>query len=475
MKKIYRLLLLVTIMPVFAGCDNWLDVSPKTEVKETDLFSKESGFKTALLGAYIEMISPDLYGGNLTMGFMDVLAQYYNITSEESTYMPASTYDYEHADVKPIVSKIWSNMYSIIANLNNLLWNLEQRKELFTADNYSIIKGEALGLRAYLHFDLLRMYAPSYALGGDALVIPYVDKVTNVPFPQLTVKQVAENCIQDLLAAEALLKETDPIGPAFKNYSENYTNSGQDNAEYDEDGGFLRYRRERMNYYAVTTSLARIYLFLGNKGEAYKWAELAVNTPRCSSTSYVFSLYSDKLADYSDYYFNPGLDKGEQLIVPEERKNAIYETDKYGSIDNRWKEWFHEYPNSSTEYVAKYMKAADGKRPVNVSLIRGCEAYYIAAEAATEESEAFLRLNRVRQAFGISSSYDLKEEVNDLDAELYTEYRKSFVGEGQLFYYMKRKNFTSIEGVLEGNFPGLYTFPLPDTEIEFGNIANRNE
>ena len=93
MKKIYRLLLLVTIMPVFAGCDNWLDVSPKTEVKETDLFSKESGFKTALLGAYIEMISPDLYGGNLTMGFMDVLAQYYNITSEESTYMPASTYD----------------------------------------------------------------------------------------------------------------------------------------------------------------------------------------------------------------------------------------------------------------------------------------------------------------------------------------------------------------------------------------------
>ena len=50
MKKIYRLLLLVTIMPVFAGCDNWLDVSPKTEVKETDLFSKESGFKTALLG-----------------------------------------------------------------------------------------------------------------------------------------------------------------------------------------------------------------------------------------------------------------------------------------------------------------------------------------------------------------------------------------------------------------------------------------
>lgn len=302
-----------------------------------------------------------------------------------------------------------------------------------------------------------------------------MNEVTNVPFAQKTVKQVAETCIQDLLEAEALLKETDPIGPAFKSYSENYTNSGQDNAEYDEDGGFLRYRRERMNYYAVTTSLARIYLFLENKDEAYKWAELAVNSGRCSSTSYIFSLYSDKLADYSDYYFNPGLEKEEQLIIPEERKNSIYETDKYGSIDSRWKEWFHEYPNSSTEYMAKYMKASDGKRPVNVSLIAGCEAYYIAAEAATEESDAFSHLNRVRQSFGISASYNLKEGVDDLDAELYAEYRKSFVGEGQLFYYMKRKNFASIEGVVDGNFPSLYTFPLPDTEIEFGNIVNRNK
>ena len=36
-------------------------------------------------------------------------------------------------------------------------------------------------------------------------------------------------------------------------------------------------------------------------------------------------------------------------------------------------------------------------------------------------------------------------------------------------------NFASIEGVVDGNFPSLYTFPLPDTEIEFGNIVNRNK
>ena len=467
-----RRLYIWIVIFAFIGCNDWLDVSPKTEVKETDLFAKESGFKTALLGAYIELASPSLYGGNLTMGFMDVLAQYYSVTSEESTYMPMHLYDYEHADVKPIVTEIWSGLYGVIANLNNLLWNMDQRKDLFTGDNYNIIKGEALGLRAYLHFDLLRMYAPSYVLGKDALAIPYVNKVTNVPFPQLTVEQVANACISDLLEAEELLRETDPIGPNFEDYSENYTNSGMDNAEYDEDGGFLRYRRERMNYDAVTTTLARIYLYIEDNENAFDWAELAVNTGKCSSTSYIFSLYSDKLSDYSDYYFNPNLEKEEQLIIEVNKKDTIYETDKYGSIDSRLKEWFNYYPNSSTEFVSKYMKSSDGSTPVNIALIRGCEAYYIAAEAASNIEDAFERLNRVRQAFGISATYDLQAGVEDLNKELFAEYQKSFVAEGQLFYYMKRKNFSRISGVSGVTFPALYTFPIPDTEIEFGNISD---
>ena len=80
------------------------------------------------------------------------------------------------------------------------------------------------------------------------------------------------------------------------------------------------------------------------------------------------------------------------------------------------------------------MKSSDGTAPVNIPLIRGCEAYYIAAEAADKEDTAFDLLNKVRQDFGISATYDLKTGVDNLDRELYAEYRKSFVAEGQLFY-----------------------------------------
>ena len=34
---------------VFVSCDNWLDVEPKTNIDESELFSTEQGFKEVLL------------------------------------------------------------------------------------------------------------------------------------------------------------------------------------------------------------------------------------------------------------------------------------------------------------------------------------------------------------------------------------------------------------------------------------------
>lgn len=466
--KIRYMILLAGLVLLVSSCDKWLNVSPKTEVKESDLFAKESGFKTALLGQYIKMSQSSLYGGNLTMGFMDVLAQYYaEQSSEKSVYTSIQKYDYKHQDVKPIVTGIWCDMYEIIANLNNIIENVDKNKALFVGNNYSIIKGEALGLRAFLHFDLLRMYAPSYAAGKDAPAIPYVNKITNVPFPQLTVSQAAQAAIKDLLAAEELLRETDPIGPAFSKYSD----SGNDNAEYGADGGFLSYRRERMNYYAVIATLARVYLYAGDRENAFQYAEKAVATNRVTQEGEIFKLYTERLTAYSDRYFNSAIDADKKLVIPQERKELFYETSEYASIDIRGKSWFNYYPNSNEEFVSKYMKLP-GSAPINISLIRGCEVYYIASEATDNEELAYKRLNSIRNTFGISKVYDLKPG-DDLAKELYKEYRKTFVAEGQFFYYIKRKNMPQIEFSKVTDVPAVYTFPKPDNEIEFGNISDK--
>ena len=75
---------------------------------------------------------------------------------------------------------------------------------MFSGDNYRIYKGEALGLRAFLHLDLLRMFAPSYASNAQAPAIPYVMTYSTAVTPQSTVDKVLDYVIAD--AREALGK-----------------------------------------------------------------------------------------------------------------------------------------------------------------------------------------------------------------------------------------------------------------------------
>ena len=52
MKKI--LYILIGLF-VFSSCDEWLDVTPNTDVPAKDLFTTENGFTSALAGLYIVM------------------------------------------------------------------------------------------------------------------------------------------------------------------------------------------------------------------------------------------------------------------------------------------------------------------------------------------------------------------------------------------------------------------------------------
>ena len=51
------------------ACDRWFDVNPQTEVKQKELFSTDQGFYNALMGVYLNLSDPELYGGELQFGF----------------------------------------------------------------------------------------------------------------------------------------------------------------------------------------------------------------------------------------------------------------------------------------------------------------------------------------------------------------------------------------------------------------------
>ena len=61
-------------------------------------------------------------------------------------------------------AELWLKLYNEIANINNFLQYLESNGDVIVTEGYrDLMKGEALGLRAFHYFDLLRLWGPIYS------------------------------------------------------------------------------------------------------------------------------------------------------------------------------------------------------------------------------------------------------------------------------------------------------------------------
>src|SRR5436190_20992130 len=111
MKRIvYIPIALVAILFVSTGCKKWLDVSPKTEIRESILFSDEQGFKDAMIGTYTLLGGTNMYGSNLTMGMLDGMAQRYNSSATTHSFYYPARYDYTNTASKNYITAIWGGL-----------------------------------------------------------------------------------------------------------------------------------------------------------------------------------------------------------------------------------------------------------------------------------------------------------------------------------------------------------------------------
>lgn len=456
---------------LLTGCNNWLDVNPKSQVKQEVLFKSESGYQDALTGIYTIMSRTDMYGGNETMGFLDMVAQVY--TGVSSTYEDALEYNYDASIIEGIINAIWSGNYNAIANCNYILDAIDEQQDIFSVGVYEAVKAEAMALRAFLHFDLLRGFAPSYVVGAEELAIPYIDKVTNKPMSQLTVSDVLDKVVAELEEARALIKDVDPIGPAYATYTE----SDYAMDDYIQGGGFWLYRKSHLNYYGMTALLARVYLYKGDNAKAYERAKEVIDCGKfalleesqlqndegimwgalCSENEYISSLYVyDMEEGRSDLYF--GEKSSAKCYISDGRRALVFGTPGV-DIDWRNQNSFELKSGETSEYIAKYIGVN------RIPLLKLSEMYLIAAEASGDKS--YLQILRDHRGY---VNYPLADDC-DLAAEIEAEYQKEFMAEGQLFYYYKRLNYHTLPNMGD-DMSGNYIFPMPDNELEFGDVKH---
>lgn len=470
--KSYKLLLLMALVcGSFTSCKKWLDVKPSDRVTEENTFSTPQTFKKALNGVYIELNQESIYGKALSCELIDILAQYYPISDEATNNKELSKYNYTSAGNAGRFEKIWGTMYNLIANTNLIIRNSDDRREVLSDDYYGMIKGEALALRAMLHFDLFRLFGPVYTKSNTAARLPYYTDYVLLPNPVVGSVPYLEQVIKDLTDAVELLKN-DPIikyGPMG-----------------DESDAFKSYRTLRLNYYATKALLARVYLYAKENELALetakevmevqaKWfpwikAERAAED-QVFSTELLFSLQNTKRMNLFTSLFDANNVNATTVLAP--MYYVVLNAFEYERHDYRFMANLQNsvlIGSENYQIFSKYEARTDSFENQLIPMIRMSEMFYIAAETEPVKANGLKHLNVVRNNRGITSY------ASDIslfpDRLLLSEYFREFWGEGQLFYFFKRRNLKTIQdpsqeyGMLsltENN----YVVPIPEAETKY--------
>lgn len=430
-----------------ASCKKWVSQTPEPlQVDESLVFSTEKGFKDVLTGIYLQMADSTLYGRDLSIGVLSLLGRSYDQNIEPSIgplFYESARYNLQGNDLKKYAAEVWMKMYKSIANLNNLLVNIEARKDIFTGNNYNHYKGEAIALRAYLHFDLLRLFAdtPSAETGSNP-GIPYIKNVNPGNVSNSSVDEVITNCIEELKTAENLLSPGDVAN-------------------------------HRINNWAVKGLLARVYLYKGDHGNAKLYANSVIEGKR-----FQLATKNTDLFFTNENLFNLFLYKAQSLqksVFADQAKlglssaNQIELYVKMSGANADWRKSFVDPLNglgSGAPFMPK--KFYPFASQPSIPMIRLTEMYYIAAECAVKDVDAVKAtalLDTVRVHRNLPKYPATGLAAENLEIEIRNEYQKEFMAEGQMFFYYKRKNlpfatlpFTKVP--VDGN--ASYVFVKPE-------------
>ena len=237
-RNIHRILLpMVAVLVILLGACGKDSLEPRTE-KQLDLDDLKSVelLRSLMDGAYKHMAN-DAYYGMTMMPLGEVRAD--NCLANQSTLAFADINAGNIVSDDSRLQFLWENIYRTISNANAVIARESATLEGDAAEQKHIV-GEAYGIRALAHFDLLRLFGAEHVTGADA-GIPYVSSypVKDPTPPRTPVAQIKEKLYSDLQAAARLMAPEQAT-------------------------------KDKMNYYAAHHLLARVALWFNDYNTALK-------------------------------------------------------------------------------------------------------------------------------------------------------------------------------------------------------------
>lgn len=479
--KLYFILCLFFFL---SSCSNWLEVDLDNKVDDSKLFSSPEGFKEALSGIYSSMSKNDMYGEYLTMEYIDILSgSYYYYSRIKSTYEYWKDYNYIQSSSKSTLSVFWKRLYANISQANCILEWADKNAGVLSEADRNQVRGEALGLRAYLHFDLYRLFSPDVKRSPDAESIPY-NKEFGVSLPPMySAKEVVQLIINDLLEAEKCLAN-DPITNVIP-YAITSQMEGVATVDAAAKNASDQYVA-RINLYTIKAMLARAYQARGEFTKAIEKAKEVIESEKFRlldfgsidqsektvdllfSDELIFGLRNSKINTYSQKLHRDNTTStGATNLTPLPFSNvaATYESN---NDDARYAKWFN------VGKLVKFMPDTASIYPQKMPMIKLSEMYLLVAECcySSDPVTALQYINELRD-------HRIRNNVHWTTLTrnyIYEEMKREYVGEGQLWYVYKRNDMALPGDGISGEVvpsDDVFVFPLPDAEIEDGHRTQK--
>ena len=474
----YKTFFIKTVMAVgitiaATSCEGFLDITPDGQVKRDEMLATNEGVEDALYGVYAKLRNTTLYGQEMYFSSLEIMSQ--TLYCYGNTGVTAlGQYDYNNTTVKNVFAMIWNDMYNNISNVNSVLnAPLVDGANAYPANIY---QGEALALRAMMHFDLMRLFAEQITVNPNAKGIPYATEFSLKTPDFETLAENYNHVLADLQEAERLLA---------------------DEGEYENTTSFMADRQIHLNLHAVRALMARVFLTKGDKEKALEYAEkviaqsgrqLKTKTEVINDVAGVLSKKECLFGVYFSGFYTQVSAKLQQTISYSSLDlrgdfMEMYEKGVSG-LDFRTTAYFTSVDMGGTaKYrLSKFTDIYDlqnnaSARPADliqgINMIRLPEMYYIAAECLLDKDypKALDYFNEVVTNRGLDALSGEGEETLTQEV-INTERYKEMIGEGQTFFNMKRQNLSIPSydnSVTYRPEDGIYVVPIPDSEYE-----NRN-
>lgn len=203
MKRIY--ILLIAVFSLGMGGCNYVDVDPVGKVIPDEV----SEYRALLTTAYSTYPQ---YRRYLMVRSDEVFPDLYGLSYDN--YIDLATLNDENPD--PLTETYpWTAMYNMIFYANTVIEGVMEARADVTTDSREQLLAEAYCLRAFVHFDLINLYAKWYdpATAATDKAVPLSLKIDiGQSFIPTTVEKVYEQVFADLQEAEKYMQVEQQTG-----------------------------------------------------------------------------------------------------------------------------------------------------------------------------------------------------------------------------------------------------------------------